>query len=110
MLRWKDKVIVTLPVRGTQVLVGVYANKEAGLVARAEVHKVLMAETYGPSAVLTGARRGNTTGFRGVSYLASRNKYIGRVTTDRTYSVGSFNTPEEAYEAVLKEEARLKCS
>jgi hypothetical protein len=111
MLRWQDKLIATLRVRDTVILIGVYSNKGAVADARNEVFTFLMTEAYGPSAVLTGARRDNSTGFRGVSYLPNRKKYIGRVTTDgKTRSVGSFNTPEEAYEAVLREEARLKCS
>lgn len=111
MLRWNDYFIATLTIRDTAILVGVYRNTALATIARNEVFKFLMAQSYGPNAVLTGARKDNGTGFRGVSYLPNRKKYIGRVTTDgKTRSVGSFNTPEEAYDAVLKEEARLKCS
>lgn len=66
-------------------------------------------QTAGAIAALTGARKDNKTGYRGVSYLAARKKFIGRVTVDlKTYSVGSFDTPQAAYAAVLAEEARIR--
>lgn len=111
MLRWNDYFIATLTIRETRILVGVYRNTLLANIARNAVFAFLMEKSYGPAAVLTGARKDNGTGFRGVSYLPNRQKYIGRVTTDgKTRSVGSFDTPEEAYDAVLAEEARLKCN
>lgn len=72
---------------------------------------VLADEKRKPKAIaaLTGARKDNRTGYRGVSYLPNRKKYIGRVTIDlKTYSVGSFDTAQDAYAAVIAEEARVK--
>jgi hypothetical protein len=94
---------------------GIYGTVDQAKSARAAlanyfVHMLEGSNGRKAMSALTGARSDNSTGYRGVSYMASRKKYIGRVTVDlKTYSVGSFTTPQDAYRAVLEEEDRLRC-
>lgn len=49
------------------------------------------------------ARKGSTTGLRGVTYHKASGKYRVRVTSNKvTISAGLYNTPEEAYEVSKK--------
>ena len=50
-----------------------------------------------------GRTRKNNSGYKGVCYLVKKNLYRARITKDyKTYTVGYFHTPEEAYEARCK--------
>ena len=52
---------------------------------------------------MNGRTRKNNTGYKGVVYDKYASKYRARITKDyKTYHVGYFVTPEEAYEARCK--------
>ncbi|MFH5067193.1 HNH endonuclease [Enterobacter cloacae complex sp. 2024EL-00215] len=56
-----------------------------------------------------GRRRRNTTGFKGVSKVTGmKSRWCARITSNReTIHIGSFSTPEEAYDAYCKKAAEL---
>src|SRR5215472_932811 len=56
-----------------------------------------------------GKQRNNTTGYKGVTFVRARNKYVAGVKLNgKRYNVGrTFSTAEEAYEAVCKLAAKL---
>ena len=50
----------------------------------------------------------NTSGFKGVDLARGGNKWQARITVDKSrYQLGTFNTPEEAYQAYCNAAVRL---
>lgn len=54
-----------------------------------------------------GLSSANTSGYVGVSFMKTKNKYRAYITIDnKQISLGLYNTPKEAYEARLKAEKK----